>query len=113
MPHLSGRRQAADSTDAGAKSGGEANPKMTSEESARTAISVQDAGPQDCCWEGMKRVQDRQTKAQAGQSAGEAVRGHPYRIGKYSPETESEHLLQCPEYPEEGKRALRNQAHPN
>jgi hypothetical protein len=39
--------------------------------------------------------------------------GHPYRIGKYSPETESEHLLQCPEYPEEGKRALRNQAHPN
>lgn len=39
--------------------------------------------------------------------------GHPYRSGEYSPETESEHLLRCSEYPEEGKRTLRNQANPN
>jgi hypothetical protein len=39
--------------------------------------------------------------------------GHPYRSGEYSRETESKHLLQCPEYPEGGKRSLRNQAHPN
>jgi hypothetical protein len=37
----------------------------------------------------------------------------PYRSGEYRPETESDHLLQCPEFPEEGKRALRNWAHPN
>jgi hypothetical protein len=29
--------------------------------------------------------------------------GHQYRSGEYSPETESEHLLQCSEYPQEAK----------
>src|SRR6267154_732772 len=29
--------------------------------------------------------------------------GHQYRRGEYSPETESDHLLQCSEYPQEAK----------
>ena len=29
--------------------------------------------------------------------------GHQYRIGEYCPETEDDHLLQCSEYPKEGK----------
>jgi hypothetical protein len=29
--------------------------------------------------------------------------GHVYRIGKYTPETENEHLLQCSEYPQDSK----------
>jgi hypothetical protein len=29
--------------------------------------------------------------------------GHEYRIGEYSPETEDDHLLQCSEYPQDGK----------
>jgi hypothetical protein len=29
--------------------------------------------------------------------------GHQYRRGEYSPETESDHLLQCAEYPQEAK----------
>jgi hypothetical protein len=29
--------------------------------------------------------------------------GHQYRIDEYSPETESDHLLQCVEYPQDGK----------
>ena len=33
--------------------------------------------------------------------------GHKYLIGEYSPETESEHLLQCPEYPTEAKRKMK------
>jgi hypothetical protein len=32
--------------------------------------------------------------------------GHPYRSGEYSPETESDHLLQCPEFPQDGKRRM-------
>ena len=32
--------------------------------------------------------------------------GHQYRISEYSPETESAHLLQCAEYPKEGKRRI-------
>ena len=32
--------------------------------------------------------------------------GHQYRIGEYSLETESVHLLQCPEYPQDGKRRI-------
>ena len=32
--------------------------------------------------------------------------GHQYRIGEYSPETESAHLLQCSEYPQDGKRRI-------
>jgi hypothetical protein len=30
-------------------------------------------------------------------------RGHEYGIGKYTPETEDDHLLQCSEYPKDGK----------
>jgi hypothetical protein len=29
--------------------------------------------------------------------------GHQYRIGEYCPETEDDHLLQCSEYPQDGK----------
>jgi hypothetical protein len=29
--------------------------------------------------------------------------GHQYRIGEYNPETESDHLLQCSDYPQDGK----------
>jgi hypothetical protein len=29
--------------------------------------------------------------------------GHQYRIGEYRPEAEDDHLLQCPEYPQDGK----------
>ena len=32
--------------------------------------------------------------------------GHPYRSGEYSPETESAHLLQCPEFPQDGNRRI-------
>jgi hypothetical protein len=32
--------------------------------------------------------------------------GHQYRRGEYSPETETDHLLQCAEYPQDGKRRL-------
>jgi hypothetical protein len=32
--------------------------------------------------------------------------GHGYR--EYSPETETAYLLECPEYPQEGKRRLRS-----
>ena len=32
--------------------------------------------------------------------------GHQYFIGEYSPETESDHLLRCPEYPQDGKRRI-------
>lgn len=32
--------------------------------------------------------------------------GHPYRRGECSRETESAHLLQCAEYPQEGKRKI-------
>ena len=32
--------------------------------------------------------------------------GHPYRSGEYSRETESDHLLQCPEFPQDGKRRV-------
>ena len=32
--------------------------------------------------------------------------GHQYRIGEYRPETEDDHLLQCSEYPKEGKLRL-------
>jgi len=31
---------------------------------------------------------------------------HPYRSGEYSRETESDHLLQCPEFPQDGKRRI-------
>jgi hypothetical protein len=33
--------------------------------------------------------------------------GHQYRRGQYNPENESAHLLQCSEYPQEGKREIR------
>ena len=33
--------------------------------------------------------------------------GHPYRSSEYSPEAESAHLLECPEYPEDAKRRMR------
>lgn len=33
--------------------------------------------------------------------------GHPYRSGEYSRETESAHLLECPEFPLEAKRRMR------
>lgn len=33
--------------------------------------------------------------------------GHTYRIGEYSPDAESAHLLQCPEYPQDAKRRMR------
>jgi hypothetical protein len=41
--------------------------------------------------------------------------GHRYRRGEYSPETESAHLLQCAEYPQEAKVQLkkRKKAKPN
>jgi hypothetical protein len=32
---------------------------------------------------------------------------HEYRIGEYSPETETGHLLECPDYPEDAKRRMR------
>ncbi len=32
--------------------------------------------------------------------------GHQYRSSEYNPETESAHLLQCPEYPQDGKRKM-------
>ena len=32
--------------------------------------------------------------------------GHQYPIGEYNPETESAHLLECPEYPQDGKRRM-------
>jgi hypothetical protein len=32
--------------------------------------------------------------------------GHQYRSGEYSRETESAHLLQCPEYPQDAKRKM-------
>ena len=32
--------------------------------------------------------------------------GHPYRSGTYSRETESDHLLQRPEFPQDGKRRM-------
>jgi hypothetical protein len=32
--------------------------------------------------------------------------GHPYRSGAYSRETESAYLLQCPEFPQDGKRRM-------
>lgn len=32
--------------------------------------------------------------------------GHRYRRDKYNPETETAHLLQCPEYPQEAKRKM-------
>ena len=32
--------------------------------------------------------------------------GHQYRSGEYSPETESEHLLLCPEFPKKGKQNI-------
>jgi hypothetical protein len=31
---------------------------------------------------------------------------HQYRIGEYSRATESDHLLQCPEFPHDGKRRM-------
>jgi hypothetical protein len=34
--------------------------------------------------------------------------GHQYRRGEYSPETEADHLLQCAEYPQDGKLRLSN-----
>jgi hypothetical protein len=37
--------------------------------------------------------------------------GHEYRIGEYSPETESDHLLQCPEYPQDGKLRIQKRKH--
>jgi hypothetical protein len=33
--------------------------------------------------------------------------GHQYRIGEYSPETETAHLLQCTEYPKEAKLKMK------
>jgi hypothetical protein len=33
--------------------------------------------------------------------------GHGYRRGEYSPEAEDAHMLQCPEFPEDGKRQIR------
>jgi hypothetical protein len=35
--------------------------------------------------------------------------GHQYRRGEYSPETQSAHLLQCSEYPQDAKRRMREQ----
>ena len=32
--------------------------------------------------------------------------GHPYRNGEYSRETESDRLLQCPEFPQDGNRRI-------
>jgi hypothetical protein len=32
--------------------------------------------------------------------------GHPYRLGEFSSEAESAHLLQWPEYPQEAKRGM-------
>ena len=33
--------------------------------------------------------------------------GHQYRRGEYNPESESAHLAECPEYPQDAKRELR------
>jgi hypothetical protein len=33
--------------------------------------------------------------------------GHGYRSGEYSPETETAHLLECPEFPLEAKKRMR------
>ena len=33
--------------------------------------------------------------------------GHTYRCGEYGPEAEDAHLLQCPEFPEDGKQQIR------
>ena len=33
--------------------------------------------------------------------------GHTYRRGEYSQEAETAHLLQCPEYPQDAKRRMR------
>jgi len=38
--------------------------------------------------------------------------GHQYRVGEYSPETESDHLLQCTEFPEEGKLTIQRRKNP-
>jgi hypothetical protein len=35
--------------------------------------------------------------------------GHQYRRGEYNPETESAHLLQCAEYPQDAKRRMQKQ----
>jgi hypothetical protein len=32
--------------------------------------------------------------------------GHQYRIGEYTRETESDHLIECPEFPQEGKQQI-------
>jgi hypothetical protein len=38
--------------------------------------------------------------------------GFQYRIGEYTRETESDHLLQCPEFPQKGKQQnLETQGH--
>ena len=33
--------------------------------------------------------------------------GHPYRSGEHSREAETAHLLECPEYPQDAKRRMR------
>jgi hypothetical protein len=33
--------------------------------------------------------------------------GHGYRVGEYTPETEDAHLLECRNFPEEGKQDIR------
>jgi len=33
--------------------------------------------------------------------------GHPYRRGEYGPEAEDAHMLQCSEFPEDGKQQIR------
>ena len=33
--------------------------------------------------------------------------GHGYRLGEYTPEAEDAHMLLCPNYPDEGKQAIR------
>jgi hypothetical protein len=33
--------------------------------------------------------------------------GHGYPVGEYTPEAADAHLLQCPNYPEEGKQVIR------
>ena len=33
--------------------------------------------------------------------------GHQYRRGEYSPESETAHLLECPDYPQDAKRRMR------
>ena len=32
--------------------------------------------------------------------------GHPYRLGEFSSEAESAHLLECPEFPQDAKRRM-------